>query len=353
MALQRNRKILLFPKFGKAIIVIVSVGLLVVGVRGYQLYMYVFQPNVKHNLILEIPHEATYNQVADSLKTNDALENLKSFEWVAKKKNYPATVKPGRYLLEKGMSNNEAIDMLRGGKQQPVDLTFNNVRKKEQFAAAIDKYLEADSVQVLKIFYDTLLIKELGFSPSTFPTMFIPNTYEIYWTTSPGNFAKRMKIEYDKFWNEERKTKADRIGLTPIEVSILASIVQEETVKNDEKPVVAGLYLNRLKRGMPLQADPTIKYAVNNFTLRRVLNTHLEMDSPYNTYKFAGLPPGPINFPEISSIDAVLNPKKHNFIYMCAKSDFSGYHNFAQTLAQHNRNADAYRAALDANKIFK
>jgi UPF0755 protein len=197
------------------------------------------------------------------------------------------------------------------------------------------------------------MIKELGFTPPTFPVMFVPNTYEMYWTTTPANFTKRMKIEYDKFWNEERKTKADRIGLTPIEVSILASIVQEETAKNDEKPLVAGLYINRLKRGMPLQADPTIKYAVNDFTLRRVLNTHLEMDSPYNTYKFAGLPPGPINFPEITSIDAVLNFKKHNFIYMCAKSDFSGYHNFAQTLAQHNRNADAYRAALDANKIFK
>lgn len=353
MALKRNSNILLFPKFGKAIIIVVSIGLVVAGVRGYQLYMYIFQPNVTQNLILEIPHEATYGQVVDSLKAHHALENQKAFEWVAKKKNYANTIKPGRYLLEKGMNNNEVIDMLRGGKQQPVDLTFNNVRKKEQFAAAIDKYLEADSSQILSLFYDTLLIKELGFTPVTFPVMFVPNTYELYWTTTPSNFAKRMKIEYEKFWNEERKTKADQIGLTPAEVSILASIVQEETVKNDEKPVVAGLYLNRLKRGMPLQADPTIKYAVNDFTLRRVLNTHLEMDSPYNTYKFAGLPPGPINFPEISSIDAVLNPKKHNFIYMCAKSDFSGYHNFAQTLAQHNRNADAYRAALDANKIYK
>lgn len=353
MALERSQKIRLFPKFSKAIILIFSVAFILVGFRAYRLYMYIFEENIKKNVILTIPHNAVYGQVCDSLKAHDALENYKAFLWVAQKKNYPGLVKPGRYLLEKGMSNNELIDMLRVGKQEPVDLTFTNIRKKEQFAAAIEKYLEPDSAQILKLFYDTTLIKSLGFTPSTFSTMFIPNTYEMYWTTTPVSFAKRMKIEYDKFWDETRRAKAEKIGLSPAEVSVLASIVQEETIKPDEKPVVAGLYLNRLKRGIPLQADPTIKFAVNDFSIRRVLNTHLEMDSPYNTYKFAGLPPGPINFPEISTIDAVLNFQKHNYLYMCAKGDFSGYHNFARTLAEHNRNAESYRAALDANKIYK
>ncbi len=183
--------------------------------------------------------------------------------------------------------------------------------------------------------------------------MFIPNTYEVYWTTSPVNFAKRMKIEYDRFWNNGRLEKAGRLGLTPVEVSILASIVQEETIKKAEKPVVAGLYINRLKRGIPLQADPTLKFAIKDFTIKRVLNKHLETDSPYNTYLNAGLPPGPINFPEISSIEAVLNYKKHNYLYMCAKEDFSGYHNFSSTLAEHNRNARRYRNTLDSNSIWK
>jgi UPF0755 protein len=181
--------------------------------------------------------------------------------------------------------------------------------------------------------------------------MFIPDTYEFYWTTTAEEFANRMKLEYDKFWNTERRKKAEEIKLSPAEVTTLASIVQAETAKNEEQKRIAGLYMNRLKRGQLLQADPTVKYAVGDFSLKRILNAHLEIDSPYNTYKYAGLPPGPINFPETTAIDAVLNYEKHNYLYMCAKEDFSGYHNFAVTFDEHSRNAAKYRAALDRNNI--
>jgi UPF0755 protein len=353
MALERSRKPILFPKSLKAATLLFVVVLIVLGLKAYQLYFYVYNDNVKHDTILMIPQGAGFNQVADSLKSSGALINYKSFIWVAHKKHYDKMVKPGRYFVEKGRNNNDLVDMLRVGKQQPVEVTFNNLRSKEQFAGAVGKYIEADSTEVLKIFSDTALIRESGFTPETFIAMFIPNTYEVLWTTTPLRFARRMKTEYDNFWNEQRKAKAGQLGLSPVEVSILASIVQEETNKNEEKPVVAGLYLNRLKRGMPLQADPTVRYAVGDFTIKRILNSHLETESPYNTYKYAGLPPGPINFPEISSIDAVLNYKKTNYLYMCAKEDFSGYHSFARTLAEHNRNAERYRFALDTSRIFK
>ena len=196
-------------------------------------------------------------------------------------------------------------------------------------------------------------MENYGFTPENFKAMFIPNTYEFYWTTSAEEFVERMNNEYNKFWNDERKTKAGQIGLSPVEVSILASIVQAEVSKNEELKTVAGLYINRLKKGIMLQADPTVKYAVGDFAIKRVLNKHLEIDSPYNTYKYAGLPPGPINFPEIQAIDAVLNYEKHNYLFMCAREDFSGYHNFAVNNAQHARNAAKYREALDRNRIFQ
>ncbi|NOY96748.1 MAG: endolytic transglycosylase MltG [Chlorobi bacterium] len=353
MAINNTNKIILFPKLGKYIIIFFSVAFIIVGLRGYQLFQYVFKENVKTDLIITIPENATFRQVVDSLKAKDALINYKAFMWVAKKKDYRESVKPGRFLFQKGMNTNELINILRIGKQEPVRVIFNNVRFKEEFAGIISRYLLADSASILQLFSDSLLIHELGFTKETFKAMFIPNTYEVYWTTSPVNFAKRMKIEYDRFWNNERLKKAGQLGLTPVEVSILASIVQEETIKKAEKPVVAGLYINRLKRGIPLQADPTLKFAIKDFTIKRVLNKHLETDSPYNTYLNAGLPPGPINFPEISSIEAVLNYKKHNYLYMCAKEDFSGYHNFSSTLAEHNRNARRYRNTLDSNSIWK
>jgi UPF0755 protein len=225
------------------------------------------------------------------------------------------------------------------------------VRTKEDLAGKVSKYLIADSISILNLFSDENQIQKFGFTTETYRTMFIPNTYQFYWTTSAEEFAQRMKTEFDRFWNNERRKKAEQINLTPAEVTVLASIVQSETAKNEELARISGLYINRLNRGQFLQADPTVKYAVGDFTLKRILNVHLEIDSPYNTYKYVGLPPGPINFPETSAIDAVLNHERHNYIYMCAKEDFSGFHNFAVTLTEHNRNAAKYRAALNRNNI--
>lgn len=343
----------MFPRIGKYIIIFFAIAFIVVGVRAYQLYQYVFRENIKKEFVLIIPDNGTYQKVLDDLTANDVLESLKAFKWVAKKKGYPLTVKPGRYLFKKGMNSNEAVNILRSGLQDPVNVTFNNCRFNTDLAGKVSKYIQADSISVLNLFDDEDQIKEYGFNKETFRAMFIPDTYQFYWTTSAEEFAKRMKLEYDKFWNDERKQKAADLNLNPVEVTVLASIVQSETAKNEELPIVAGLYINRLKRGQMLQADPTVRYAVGDFSIKRILNSHLEIDSPYNTYKYAGLPPGPINFPETRSIDAVLNYEKHKFIYMCAREDFSGYHNFAVTLSEHNNNAAKYRAALDENKIWK
>ncbi|NCB09059.1 MAG: endolytic transglycosylase MltG [Bacteroidia bacterium] len=353
MSIDQKSKLLLFPRIGKYIIFFFSAALIVAGVRAYQLYQYVFRENVKRDYVLIIRENATYDQVADSLKLNDVLTNYKAFQWVSKKKNYPDAVKPGRYFFKKGLTTNEMVNMLRAGLQDPVDVTFSNIKFKEDLAGKVSKYIEADSLSILALFYDQKKIEEYGFTPETFRAMFIPNTYEFYWTTSAEEFAGRMKAEYDRFWNEERRKKAEEMNLTPVEVIILASVVQSETSKNEELGKIAGLYINRLKRGQLLQADPTVKYAVGDFSLRRILNSHLEIESPYNTYKYAGLPPGPILFPETAAIDAVLNYERHSYIYMCAKEDFSGYHNFATTLEQHNINAAKYRAALNTNKIWQ
>ena len=199
--------------------------------------------------------------------------------------------------------------------------------------------------------YDGQIADQYGFTKENFPSMFLANTYELYWDTSEEQFMDRMKKEYDRFWTDERKMKAERLGLSTQDVITLASIVEEETKTKSELKTVAGLYLNRLERGIALQADPTVKYAVGDFTLKRILNKHLEVDSPYNTYKYAGLPPGPIRIPELNVVEAVLNPGEHDYIYMCAKPDYSGEHAFAKTLAEHNRNADIYHTFLNQEKI--
>ena len=344
---------MLFPRVGKFIIVFFAIAFIIAGLRGYQLYMYVFNENVKTEKAFIIPEGATFNQVLDTLQANDILLNYKAFRWVSKKKKYHELIKPGRYLFNKGMNTNQIVNKLRAGEQEPLDVTFNNARFKEDLAGKVSRYIQADSLSILRLFDDKKNIEERGFTPETFRAMFIPNTYEFYWTTTADEFANRMKREYHQFWNETRRQKAEGIGLTPVEVTTLASIVQEETVKADELKQVAGLYINRLKRGMLLQADPTVKYAAGDFSLRRILNVHLEIDSPYNTYRNAGLPPGPINFPEVSAIDAVLDYEKHDFLFMVAREDFSGYHNFSKTLAEHNRHAARYRAALNELKIWK
>ena len=353
MVIEKKNKVMLFPRMGKYIIVFFAFAFIVAGLRGYQLFKYVFHENVKSDYILIIPEDAEFQQVLDSLESAQILTDYKAFKWVAKKKGYRKAIKPGRYLLEKGMNTNTMVNMLRIGKQKPVNVTFNNIRFKEELAGSVSKYIRDDSISILQHLKDTALIEEMGFKPETFKVIFIPNTYEVYYTTSALDFIKRMQLEYYRFWNEERLAKAERLEMTPVEVVTLASIVQEETIKKEEKPVVAGLYINRLKRGIPLQADPTLKFALGDFSIRRVLNKHMEIDSPYNTYTNAGLPPGPINYPEISSIDAVLNYEQHNYLFMCAKEDFSGYHNFSRTITEHNRYANKYRSTLNENKIWK
>lgn len=353
MDLIKNNRLMLFPRLNKWIIIIFVLVLSGVGFRGYQLYHYLFDPNIHTPGSIIIPLNATYDQVIDSLKKHNIIMNYKAFDWVAKQKKYAGAIKPGKYLLDKGLNTNQILNMLKSGNQEPVQVTFNNLRFIEELAGAVSKYIEPDSLQLLQKFRDPAIQEKYGFTESTFHCMFIPNTYEFYWTTTADQFLERMSMEYKRFWNEDRRKKAAALGLTPEEVMTVASIVQEESNKKDEKPIIAGLYLNRLKRGMPLQADPTVKFALANFRIKRVLKNHLAVDSPYNTYKYAGLPPGPINFPEISSIESVLNAAKTPYIYMCARQDFSGYHNFAKNLSAHNENARRYKAALDSLEIFQ
>ena len=353
MDLINKCRIMLFPRLNKWFVIIFIVVIAGAGIRGYQLYRYIFNANIQTPGSIIIPIGATYDQVIDSLEKHRIIINYKAFNWVAERKEYAASIKPGKYLLDKGLNTNEILNMLKSGNQIPVQVTFNNLRFLEELAGAVSKYIEPDSAELIQKFNDPAIHEKYGFNKNTFHCMFIPNTYEFYWTATADQFLERMSMEYKRFWTEERIKKANDIGLTREEVMTIASIVQEETNRRDEKPIVAGLYLNRIKRGIPLQADPTVKFALGNFRIKRVLNSHLEVDSPYNTYRNPGLPPGPINFPELGSIDAVLNAAETPYIYMCAREDFSGYHNFSKTLSGHNENARKYKAALDSMKIYQ
>lgn len=259
--------------------------------------------------------------------------------------------KPGNYSVRQGDSMRTLWLRLASGAQTPVRLVVGSPRTMDRLAGSLANQLMADSASFAAAFHRPSLIDSLGYTIETLPALIVPNTYEVYWTMSPDDFMTRMKKEHDRFWTAERKAKAEAAGLTDTEVATLASIVCEETNKVDEMPVVAGLYLNRLHRGIPLQADPTVKFAVGDPTLRRILFVHLATPSPYNTYLNTGLPPGPIRIVEPKVLEAVLNAAKHDYLYMCAKEDFSGYHNFAVTLAEHNANARRYQAALNARGI--
>jgi len=309
--------------------------------------------NNKETVYIYIDESKDYENIIRQIKDSAKVENVDNFKMLALYLKYPENIKSGRYAITPGMDIRQTIRILQTGQQSPVKLTFNNIRTKENLAERISQQLMLDE----KEFYDAINnpanAEKFGLTNETFGVMFIPNTYEIYWDISIDNFLERMNKEYNRFWTEERKKKASNLGLTPVEVSKLASIVEEECYFTDECPTVAGLYLNRLKRGQLLQADPTVKYAVGDFSLKRVLNKHVEVDSPYNTYKYAGLPPGPIRIPSIKGIDAVLNPQTHNYLYMCAKEDFSGRHNFAVTHAEHARNAAKYHRALNQRRIFE
>lgn len=321
------------------------------GLAGLAYYVVFLVPNVQTGggeAVLYVPTGAGYAQLRDSLESRALLRRPRTFAWAAEWEKLPARVKPGRYVLRNDMGNKALVRMLVLGRQSEVRLTLSgNVHSLERLAGKLSASVEVDSVQMLEALRDVRLRDSLGFGAETYMAMFLPNTYRLWWTASPVEILRRFKKEYEAFWNEERRAKAFEIGFTPLQVSTLASIVAGETNQVPEMPRVAGVYMNRLRIGMPLQADPTLKFAVGDFGLRRILNVHKEVDSPYNTYKYAGLPPGPISVPPVAAIEAVLHYEHHGYFYFCAKEDFSGFHNFAADLAAHNRNAARYHAALN------
>ncbi|RZK38985.1 MAG: endolytic transglycosylase MltG [Pedobacter sp.] len=344
-------------KVKKSTKVLLAVGvavLLVGGFYGLDFYRTYFAPNVSDKEeYLFVRTGAGYDDLLANLETKSIVENLGTFKKAAGKMNLAPNLKPGRYRLKQGMTNRAFVNMLKAGNQSAVALKIQNLRKKENFAAYMAKNMEADSLAFIQVLDSVVLIEKYGFNKENSYTMFIPNTYEAYWNVTPLAFFEKMQKEYDKFWTDARKQKATALNLTPIQVSILASIVDAEALFDKEMPTIAGLYLNRLERGILLQADPTVIFANNDFTVKRVTGKLLGVDSKYNTYKYRGLPPGPIMMPSINAIDAVLNREKNDYIYMCAKEDFSGYHNFAETVAEHNVNAKKYREALNKRNIFR
>ena len=301
---------------------------------------------------LYIPTGSNLDDVVAIIKAQQILNNTESFKWVASKMNFK-NIKPGKYKITKGLSNIELVRLLRSGKQEPIKLTFQNIRLKTDFAGYIGKNFEIDSSAFLNMLDSIDLVRQYGFDEETIFCMFIPNTYELYWNTSKEKFFERMQKEYVKFWHTERLAQAKAIGLSPVQVSILASIVDQEALLNREMVRIAGVYMNRLNRGIKLEADPTVIFANGDFTVKRVLYKLLQKDSPYNTYKYIGLPPGPICMPSVAAIDAVLHFEKHNYIYFCAKEDFSGLHNFASNVTEHEMNARKFQQALNNRGIKK
>ena len=340
----------------KIIYKVIALLILVISICAYLLYINIFASNVQlkaeSSPYIYIPTGSDYPTVLQLLSRDKFLINEKSFYRTSHLMSYEKYVKPGRYKLREGMSNRELVALLRSGKQTPVQVTFNNIRTIEQLAQRISNQLEADSTSIVNTFNDSTLQLQNGFTNYNTIAIIIPNTYEFYWNTSAEKFYNRMLKEYKKFWNNKRKEQAVAIGLTTIQVTILASIVEQETQKDSEKNNIAGVYLNRFRKNWRLEADPTLVFAVGDFTIRRVLNEYKLIDSPYNTYKYYGLPPGPICIPGIVTIDAVLNASHHEFMYFCAKDDFSGFHAFAITYDQHLNNARRFQNALSKRGIL-
>jgi UPF0755 protein len=347
------------PKKRKSIMRIMWISvlslLLIVAVLGIRIYRQIYSPNIitsrQSPQFVFIPTGSNFDDVVNILDDMHLLINENSFRWTAEQMNYTKHVKPGRYQLLPRMNNKALISMLRAGKQVPVRVTFNNIRTLDQLASKVGEQLEAKPEAIMNLLKDPDYVHKLGFTPQNVLAMFIPDTYELYWNTSADQFLQRMFKEWDKFWTGEKMNKAREIGFTPVQVSVLASIVQMESNQSDEKPDIAGVYINRLHKGMKLEADPTLVYALDDFTVNRVLSVYKLIDSPYNTYMYKGLPPGPICLPTGSSLNSVLNYRKHTYLYFCAKEDFSGHHVFASTYDQHLQNARRFQKALDKRGI--
>ena len=324
----------------------IAIIVLIVAIIGYSFYSKIYSPNVPETTSILIPTGTDFESLIRIIEPR--VNNLNDFIWVAKKKNYPNKIRAGKFRITKGMNNDELVNHLRGGKQETITLTFNNQDSFEKLAGRIAVQIEADSLSLLNIFKNEAFMKLNGFDSNTALAMYIPNSYDFYWNTNAIQFQDKMLKEYNSFWNESRMQKAKEQNITPLQVATLASIVQKETAVVGERKTVAGLYLNRLHDFWPLQADPTIIFALKqkygqDKEFKRVLNKDLKIDSPYNTYSNFGLPPGPIGMPDISSIEAVLNPEEHQYYYMCANVENIGYHKFAKTLKEHNINAAAYQ----------
>lgn len=322
---------------------------------GGILYYFFFSPQFfsKKNAFLYIDKDDTVDSIYYKIQTIGKPRTFTGFRWLSQIRNFTGHIHTGCYVIHNQDNVYQLFHRLYRGHQTPVKLTIGSVRTLEHLAKSIGNQLMIDSAEIAEKMNDSLFQHQLGYRKETLPCLFIPNTYEVYWNISLEKLFQRFQKEHDRFWSQERRAKAKSIEMTPEEVCTLASIVEEETNNQTEKPMVAGLYINRLHRKMPLQADPTIKFAVQDFTLRRISNKHLQTVSPYNTYLNTGLPPGPIRIPSPQSMDAVLNYTKHNYIYMCAKEDFSGTHNFASNYAAHMNNARKYWNELNKRKIFK
>ncbi|WP_088341361.1 endolytic transglycosylase MltG [Robiginitalea sediminis] len=341
----------------RILLILVLLGLLGGGLFAAMVYRTFFTSNTafaNETAYVYIPSDAGYPEVRAQLEP--LLEDLEAFDAVATRKRYVENVRPGRYPILRDMNNNDIVNALRS-RNTPVTLAFNNQERIATLAGRVAQQIEADSAALVTAMTDPEFLKSRGLSQDQAMALYLPNSYEFYWNTSATGFRDRMAAEYDRFWNEERKAAARSMGMTPEEVIALAAIVHKETAKADERPRVAGVYLNRLRLGMPLQADPTVIYAIKKETgrydtvIKRVLYRDLEIASPYNTYRNKGLPPGPIFMPDMSAIRAVLNPEKHNYLYFVVDTQNFGYHVFAESLAQHNRNKEQYIRWINAQNI--
>ncbi len=341
----------------RIILYLIVLVFLAAGFKFASVYQRAFKPNIHtpggEVFYLYIYTGSAYNQVLDTIYKHRLVKNKKSFEWIAKKKKYNLRIHPGRYRVSNNMSNNAFINMLRSGMQDPVNLVINTARTADDLAFRLSSQIEPSREDLSALMSDESYLSQFGFNKQTVLGMFIPNTYQFWWNISAVDLFKRIYREYSKFWNDKRLAQSREIKLTPNEVTTLASILINETNKEGEYKRIAGVYINRLNKGIRLQADPTVKFALGDFERTRILKKDTQVNSPYNTYIHAGLPPGPISLPSIHAIDAVLNYEKHDYLFFCAKEDFSGYHNFARTITQHNKNARSYQKALNRRKILK
>ena len=336
----------------KSIIISIIAGVCVLaGIAAALFYKTFMAENVRNrDVTVIVPPGATFEQVMDTLRKHDVLKSEATFRKTADALKYK-TIRIGKYDISGCRTNLDLVRLLRRGQHYPVKFTFNNVRTADQLVERVGHKFFFEPEELSALLHDRNYMQKFGLSDTTAVCLFIPNTYDIYYDITAEDFLDRMNGYYKQFWNEQRRATASEIGLTPVQVATLASIVEEENMRPSEKAIIAGLYINRLNKGMLLQSDPTVKFALGDFARQRILNADLQVDSPYNTYKYAGLPPGPIRIPEASTMDSVLHYRHHDYLYMCAKEDFSGYHNFTASAAVHAQNAARYRAALNARNI--